>query len=125
MEIPVEFGKLPPKESYGKKDAVHQPWMCVTSYETVMPGERLHLVSNLTVKKADLSDEIHGIVDPWLNEKVPSGTPFIMLIRKDLVEKFSHQFQIKGATHIEVVDEYKETDIEDTYSDDGCSPGCG
>jgi len=107
----------------GTKDAFHFPAIQVVSNNIFKPGEKIRLGrtedgNQFYTMKCNIYD-YHAIVSPVLKNDVKSGEVFWAFLNPDLVDVFTHNFEIKGFP--ELKEKVKEvTKYINSYDDDEC-----
>ncbi len=94
----------------GFRDAIHVPFIIVTSDESLHPGMKVSLrhddkcvrwEGKPTVfehpmgNDGDTEPMWHGVVDPFLEKSVEAGTPFAVHLRKECFRELRHDFVIE------------------------------
>jgi hypothetical protein len=90
----------------GFRDAIHVPYIMVTCDTVIEPGDKVSLRhNNKCVKWMGLPDTggewvkkepmWHGVADPFLEDRIPSGTLFAVHIRKECFARLRHDFHIE------------------------------
>ena len=98
----------------GMRDAFHVPCVLVQAAdrEDITAGCRVRFITEKMVSKSPENGEYDAIVDPFLEScPTPRQHAFWVFVKPDLVESFSHTYEIAGLTRVKNV------------SDDECS-GC-
>jgi hypothetical protein len=118
----VELGKVWIKETAGRKDAAHSATVMVTSDTQLFPGTKVKFKDNAFTQVSydhHTSQDYHAIVDPFIPGFVTTGVHFWVIIRPDLVDKLTHNFdlKIKGLKEIEPPEPAYDPTLDD-YDDD-------
>lgn len=81
----------------GFRDAIHVPFIIVTSDCPVQPGEKLCLrEGDKCVRWAGRpGDAWHGVADPFTEKTIDSGEAFAVFIRRECFSRLRHDFQIE------------------------------
>lgn len=88
---PVEVGKLL-KKNYTQRDAIHIAVLPVTAGEHLKPGQRVALIGDSGLVGARTGDNIHGVVDPFLQNGVKPGDRFFMFLLPNTITSLYHHW---------------------------------
>ena len=133
----ITLGSLVDEDALtGKRDALHAPVVVVVCSARILPGTKLKLIDDKTVRETESWKVADGIADPFLQEPIPPHTAFLMMLKPGMTSNLRHNFDIKGvgsSSDKEDIDTLHDTiarlqsqltDLESEVDyDDGCR-GC-
>lgn len=88
----------------GMKDAIHVPVMVVRSKDDWLdPGDRLFIIDDgegCNVMRA-AGSAYHGVVSPFIRDRVPSGTMFLMILSPEMIDgSVRHEFDLHDLCNV-------------------------
>lgn len=92
----MKLGEFAEFDSVGKRDAFHvSAVIAVATKEDLSPGESVRFLdTSLKEVEPCIPSARHGIVDPFLKNRVIPGSAVQILLRPDGVTNLSHHFDV-------------------------------